>query len=96
MTFGEIDRELNRVREEEGEEAHNRMCHGLMGWTWGMAGGAMAGAALGSVVPVVGPPVGAVVGGVAGLVMGVQDETALDNAKTLSRVVRRAISMWNS
>ena len=96
MTFSEIDRELNRVREEQGEDAHNRMGHALLGGTWGMTGGAMAGAALGSVVPVIGPPIGAVVGGVAGLVMGVQDETALDNAKTLSRAVRRAISMWNS
>ena len=96
MGFYDMHVELERVRDQEGEEAYNKTVHGLIGGTWGMTGGALAGATVGSVVPGVGTAVGAVVGGLAGLFAGVQDETAMDNVRTGAKTVRRALGFWST
>jgi hypothetical protein len=88
---------LQRIREEEGEEAYRRALHGAVGGYVGAAAGAATGATIGSMLlPGPGSVVGLVVGTVIGASRGSRDETAGDNVNRAGGLGARIVGWWNS
>jgi phage tail tape-measure protein len=75
--------ERDKARLEGGEEASKKVQASQLGASIGGSVGALKGAAIGSIIPGVGTIVGMFVGGLIGTIVGSQNETPLDNAKTI-------------
>jgi uncharacterized membrane protein len=84
-----VFKELERIRQEEGEEAYKRARHSAAGSYMGMAGGAITGGMIGSIIPGPGTVIGAAIGALIGAASGGKDQTAGDNAKRAGGLAAR-------